>query len=371
MSFFSALGGLAGGLVGALTAGSGIKDIKKMAEFNPWQGTIGGLGSFGPGGFSQNPMFAGLQNQLAGAIPGYLQGGLSGLLSNAWATGDMNGAMTQANQALQQQANPFYNQANFANNMANISGLGNMFAGNVAQGPQDMTGGNMANLFGQGQANLAQAGNLGGLVSQYNQQLNDLAAPGEQRAFNRFMDNEFQLTGGATTGAGQRGGEFMQAQMQAANQRGLMAQQFGQSEAQRLGQLGLGQMAQGAGLLGQNLGFFGDQAQRAAQFGQLGMAGEAQGFDQLLRALQANQAGGSQRLQNMLSLFGAQADAYQGAGALGIQGLGAYGDLSRIGLEGQLGLLNAEASRITGTGYHSQALSGLRQQQGGFLSGLF
>jgi hypothetical protein len=369
------LGGIASGLLGAGAAQQGISDIKDMAAFNPWSGSIGGLGQFGMNdgqfSFQQDPNLGAAQTGMMAGMGQALGGGMSGMLMNPWATGDMTGAVSQMSNALSQQANPFYNQGMFNQNLGNISSLGNMFAQQVGMGPQDMTGGAMGNMFGQGQANMAQAGNLGGLVSQYNQQLDQLAAPGEQRAFNRFMDNEFQLTGGATSGAGQRGGEFAQAQAQAANQRGLMAQQFGQTEAARLGQLGLGQMGQAAGLMGQNLGFFGDQAQRAQGFAGLGLQGEGQGWQQMLGALNQNQSAGTQRINNMMSIFGGMGDQYLGALGLAPQMTRGLTDIGSLGLQGVLGLLNAEAGRVQGTGYHSQAMSGLKSSQGGFLAGLF
>lgn len=369
------IGGIASGLMGAASSQAGISDIQDMAAFNPWSGSIGGLGQFGMNNgqfsFQQDPNLAGAQTGMMAGMRQALGGGMAGMLQNPWATGDMTGAVSQMSNALSQQASPFYNQGAFNQNLGNVNSLGNMFAQQVGMGPQDMTGGAMGNMFGMGQQNMQQAGNLGGLVSQYNQQLNQLAAPEEQKAFNRFMDNEFQLTGGATSGAGQRGGEFMQAQMNAANQRGLMAQQFGQSEAARLGQLGLGQMGQGAGLLGQNLGFFGDQANRAQGFAGLGMQGEGQGFGQMLGALNQNQSAGTQRINNMMSIFGGMGDQYLGALGLAPQMTRGLTDIGGLGLQGILGLLNAEAGRVQGTGYHSQAISGLAGQRGGFLSGLF
>ena len=372
--FWPMMGGIASGLFGAGSAQAGMGDIQDMAAFNPWSGSIGGLGQFG---MNNGHFTFGSKGSTSGRLmpegPCVLvvSGGMAGMLQNPWATGDMTGAVSQMSNALSQQASPFYNQAAFNQNLGNVNQLGNMFAQQVGMGPQDMTNGAMGNMFGMGQQNMQQAGNLGGLVSQYNQQLNELAAPAEQKAFNRFMDNEFQLTGGATSGAGQRGGEFAQAQAQAANQRGLMAQQFGQSEAARLGQLGLGQMGQGAGLLGQNLGFFGDQANRAQGFAGLGMQGEGQGFGQMLGALNQNQSAGTQRINNMMSIFGGMGDQYLGALGLAPQMTRGLTDIGGLGLQGILGLLNAEAGRVQGTGYHSQAMAGLAGQRGGFLSGLF
>ena len=373
---FGAIGGLLGGLFGNSQIQSGISDIQGLAQFNPQNAGVQGLGSFGfgpgGGGFQMDQGLQNVQGGLGGMLGQLFQGGTAGQLSGALGNqGGIGGAVDQSNSALQQQANPFFNQANFANNQANMSGLGNMFAGNVAQGPQDQSGGAMQGLFGQGFQNLQSAGNVGGLIQQNLDASNALAQPGEQLATNRFLDREFTLTGGATSGSGQRGGEFLQAQLAAQNQRVMNAQQLGLQQSQQMGQLGLGQTGQGAGLLGQNLGFFNQQANQAGQFGQLANQGEAQGFQQMLQSLQGNQSAGTQRLQNMLGLFNAQTGAAQGAQQLGIQGAGQFADIGNLGLEGILGLLNAEANRVGATGLHAQAIGQASSNSGGLLGGLF
>ena len=373
---FGAIGGLLGGLFGNSQIQSGISDIQGLAQFNPQNASIGGLGNFaqtnGGSGFQLDPALQGANQQIGGMLPGLFGGGMAGQLTGAMQDqGGITGATNQMNTALSQQANPFYNQANFANTQQNMSGLGNMFANNVAQGPQDQSGGAMAGLFGQGFQNLQQAGDVQGLVQQNFDAANAMAQPGEQLATNRFLDREFQLTGGATSGSGQRGGEFLQAQLGAQNQRLMNAQQLGLQQSGQMGQLGLGQTGQGAGLMGQNLGFFNQQANQAGQFGQIANQGESQGFQQILQALQGNQSAGTQRLSNMLGLFGAQQGAATDAIGLGLQGVGAMQETGALGLQGVLGLLNAEANRIGATGMHAQAIGQSSSNSGGLLGGLF
>ena len=380
-SFLSSSGfqsglGLLGGLLARRDIRRGINNVNDLAAFNPFDAAIGGAGRFGfgdSGGFFQlDPILRGVQGGLGGVIPGLFAGGLADQLGPALGSGGgVAGAADAANTALGMSANPFFDRQTFANTAANVSGIGNVLAGNVAAGPVDTSGGAQAGLFGQGFANMLQSANTDDLVRARFEAANALAQPGEQLATNRFLDREFQLTGGATTGAGQRGGEFLQAQLAAQNQRLLDAQQLGITEAQRLGNLGIAQIGQGAGLLGQNLGFFNQNVQNA--LGAAGLSGqlEGQGFSQMLSALQNTQSAGTQRLSNMLNLFNAQQGAFSNALGLGIQGVGALTDIGQLGIGGILGLLNAEANRIGATGQHANAIAQLSDSSAGFLGGLF
>jgi hypothetical protein len=370
------VGSLLGGLFANNQLSQGIDNIQGLAEFNPQNAAVGGLGQFGFGdqgaSFQLDPALQAAQQGISGMLPGLLQGGLANQLNPAMASqGGIGAAANQANLGFMQQAQGMFNPAMFGQTAGNIGGLGNFFAQQAAQGPQDQFGGAATNLFNQGFQNLQQAGNVGGLIQQNLDAANALAAPGEQQATNRFLDREFSLTGGATSGSGQRGGEFLQAQLAAGNQRVLNAQQFGSQEAARLGQLGLGQFGAGAGMVAQNLNFAGQQAGQAADFAGLGLGTEAQGFGQNIEALTTNQSAGERRLQNMLGLFGAQQGAFEGGVGLGLQGIGEQRAIGELGLQGILGLLNAEANRISGTQGHANAIAGLSADKGGLLGGLF
>ena len=123
--------------------------------------------------------------------------------------------------------------------------------------------------------------------------------------------------------------------------------------------------------MGQNLGQFQNNAQLANQFGQLGMAGEGQGFGQQLQALQQNQQGAQGRMAQMLQLFGQTGSQFNQSQQIGLGNLGAQNDISALGLQGLLGTLNAESQRVLGTQGHAQAIADLSKTSGGLLGGLF
>lgn len=371
---FGAISGLLGGLFGNQQLQQGIDQIQGNIAFNPFQGSIGGAGSFGPQGFNPSPNLqagAGTLGQLLGQFGGGGFAGDQGFQAALGQGGGILGAISQANLAQGQQANPFFNQQQFAANQQNIGGLGNIFAQNAAAGPQDLSGGAQNSLFQQGLGNLSQAGNVGGLINQNLAASRALAAPGENNLINQFANREFSATRGATTGSANRQFDLQNSLALADQQRVLNAQQFGQSEAQRLGQLGLGQIGQGTGLLGQNLAGFGQQGQLANQFAQLGLQGEGQGFNQALQALGFNSQQGQSRVQNALSLLGFGQNALQGSAGAANQLFGGLLGLGELGVQGQTGFLNAEANRIGATGLSNQAIADLSASSGGLLGGLF
>jgi hypothetical protein len=378
----SFLGGPVGGIIGSLLGGlggnaqlqQGIDQIQGNIAFNPFQGNIGGAGSFGPQGFNPSGALQQGASQLGGLQQQFAGGGFAGNqgFQNALQQGGgINSAVNQANQAFGQQANPFFNQSGFAQNMQNISGLGNIFAQNAAAGPQDLSGGAQGSLFQQGLGNLQQAGNVGGLIDQNLASSRALAQPGEQNLVNQFANREFSATRGATTGAANRQFGLQNSLALADQQRVLSAQQFGQSEAQRLGQLGLGQIGQGSGLLGQNLQGFGQQGQLANQFAQLGLQGEGQGFGQNLQSLGFNSQQGQGRVQQALGLLGFGQNALEGSAGASSGLFNSQLGLGELGVQGQTGFLNAEANRIGATGLSNQAIAQLSADQGGLLGGLF
>lgn len=368
------VGGLLSGLFGAGQTGQARDDIQGLAEFNPFSGTIQGAGNFGPGGFQQDPGLAAAGQGIQGMLP-FLQGGgfandpsLQAALQQG---GGIAGANSAATSALGQQANPFFNQASFANNMQNIGGLGNIFANNVARGPQDQTGGAFGASLAGGIGNTFRAGNTSGLVQQNLDASRALAQPFEQDLVNQFANREFSATRGATTGAANRQFGLQNSLLQADQQRILNAQGLGLQSQQQLGQLGLGQLG-AANQFGQlNQGAFGQQIGAAQGFSQLGAGLEGQGFQQMLASLSQNQSAGNQRLQNALSLFNTQTGAFGQAFGQGVQGLEGLLGIGELGLQGQLGFLNAEANRIGATGLHAGALADNAASSSGFLGGLF
>lgn len=370
--FGSAVGSLLGGLLGNQQLEKGMDFIEQQTEFNPFQGVVGGAGTFGPGGFQLDPALAGAQTVLGNAIPGLLSGAAPGV-SDALAAsqGQLPAAFAQANQALGQQASPFFNQGAFNANLGNIGQLGNIFANAAAQGPVDLSGGAQAGLFGGGLSALAGAGDQSGLIQQNLDASRALAAPQEQQLINQFADREFMTTRGATSGAERRQGQLADALLRADQQRVLDAQGLGLQAQQAQQQLGLGSIGAATGLLGQNLAGQQQNIGAAQGFGQLGLAGEGQGFDQMLRSLSQNQTAGTQRVSNALNLFNQLTGATQGAQGLGLQGIGQLIGLGDLGLTGQLGILNAEANRIGATGLSNQAYAKLASESGGLLGGLF
>lgn len=370
-----ALGGVLGGLFGSNANQQAIGDIQDLAAFNPVGGNIGGAGftSFnnGQANFRLDPGLQSASQGIQGQLGGLLSGGLAPQVSTGVQLGDLAGSVGQANQALGQAANPFGNQATFANNQANISGLGNMFANNVAAGPQDFSGGQQGFLFGQGNQALQGASNQQGLIQQNLDASRALAQPFENKLINRFNNQEFMSTRGATTGATERQGELAGQLLGADQQRILAAQQLGLQQQGADRQFGLNAMQGGAGLLGQNFNQFNQFSNQALGFGQLGAQLEGQQFGQQLGAQQQNVSQGQSRLQNAMGLLGLQDQLQTSAFGSGLQGLQGLLGIGQLGQSQVLGLLNAEANRIGGTGLHASAISDSAQASGGLLGGLF
>lgn len=354
---------LLGGLFGSNNAQEGIDQLTQMSQANPFSGQIGGLGGFNlgsqGGSVALDPMLAASRNMVGGMLPSLFSGGpfMQQIMNSGV---DLAGAMGQSDQALQQQANPFYNQANFANNMSNISQLGNMFSSNVAQGGSQRTQG----MFSRGFDALNRAGDVEGLVNQQLEAMRTLAAPEEARIANNYFDREFMGTRGATTGAQDRRFNEAAVANQRDAQRVLGAQQLGLTEQGMMQQLGMG-------LLGQGQQAFGQEIAGAQNFAQLGLAGENQGFMQGLQALQQNQNAGLSRVQNALGVLGMGQNMFGQNVGLGMQGFGQMADLG-LGMGGIVSsLLNADAARIGAQGYFAQPMAQLYGDKGSFLSGLF
>lgn len=331
-------------------------DILGMADFNPFSGFIQGAGGFGPNGFMADPSLMMGQGMIGGMLPFLGAGGFGDQFMNM---PQLHGATDSMSQSMNQQVNPFWNEANFANNMANISGMGDFFANRVHQGPQDLTGGMQNNLFNFGFDTLQNAGDVDGLISDNLAASRAMAAPFEQLLQTRFADSEFLNTMGATTGSNNRMFDFTNSQMLADQNRILGAQQMGLQEQGLLSSIGMQALGAGSGILGHNINAFGQDIGAANMFANLGLQGENQGFLQNMQAIGANQ-----NAQNMLfnNLFGIN----QFGGQLQQQALsmmpsffGGMIDFGNMGIQGMQGFLNAEANRIGSTGMHAQSLASM------------
>jgi len=367
---------LAGGMMANKTLAGGQNMIKDMTAFNPTNMSGSPMGSWatshGTNYFTPSNQFSGLASGLGTAGAGLLGGGLYNdpQLQQALAGMNLPGHYQDAQQGLMQQAFSNYNAPMFQQGMGNMSQLGNQAAGIAGMGPQDTSGGMQQGLFQGGAQNLMQAGNTSGLVQQQLDASRALAQPGEDRLFNKVQDRLFAQGRMGTTGGSQEFGEAINQIGMADQQRIMNAQQLGMQNQQQLGQLGLGQMQAGTGLMGQNWQNWMGAGQNAQGFaGQLGQM-EGQGFNQNLQALQQNQTAGQNRLQNAMGLFGMGRQTLEGQAGLGGTLANAYTGLMGLPMQGTLGLLNAEANRIGATGMHAQALGQGAQAQGGLLGGL-
>ena len=376
------LGGLLGGLANNKELEQTRSDINNMAGFTD-QNADFGFGRGFAGGDGQNTFQFDAQNQalqqlLQGSSGSLLGGGLFNdpRFQQAFQGNDIAGALAQAQGSLGMQAgNTAFGGLQGLNQQA--TGLSNLFANQVAGGPQDQTGGLMGQLMGQGFGNQLAAGDQSGLFNQSLATQRAAATNGGllDTAINKFRDAGF-ATGRSGTSAGARDQEGFLNQI-AQQDLGFQNNAFGQAQqrAQLLGNLGSQQIGQGAGFLGQNLGQFNQQAQFANMFGQQAQGLEGQGFNQMLQALQQNQSAGTQRLQNAQGLFGMGVDTLGQQIGLGQSGAGVNLDFNNLALQSMLGLRGAETDRIAATGQHAGALADTQGSSGGgiggFVSNLF
>ena len=300
-------------------------DIKDLTQFDPsnFQGLGGSIDS-ASGQFSADPQTQALFNSLQQGSMGLTQGGLFG------------------NEQFQQTLG----QANLPGAYQNQSNMLSQLMGNQAFG-------------GLG----AQYGNVMGLANQYGSALSGntfaetqaselanlraAAQPEQNRLMNKLDDRLFAkgMLGANTT----RTGEAYRGLGEAFGQQDLnfQTQAFERAMGQRGQQLGAFQGLQG-----------------------LGLGIEGQGFGQGLQALQQNQSAGQQRLQNAFGLFDMGQGFLTGGAQAGSQLANAAYNQQQFGMEGLLGLLNAEANRIGSTGMHAQALGNRGDSgMGGLLGG--
>jgi hypothetical protein len=339
-------------------------------NFGLGSGSVTGSGST----FNFNQPTQAQLSQLLASQQGLLGGGLFNdpMIQAGLMQADFGGAMSQANQALMQQAGgtAFGQLGNLAQT---AGGLGGQLALQTALGPQDLSGGAQGALLQGGLGNILAAGNTGALGAQATDLLRQQAQGSGllDQAINKLQNRQFAQGRLGSTGGAQESRQFLDAVSQQDLGFQLAGQQLAQQEAGRLGQLGLGQIGQGAGLLGQNLAGFGQTAGLAGQF--LGQAGgfEGQQFGQSLQGLQQNQAAGLNRLQAAQGALGFGSDLFAQQAGLGLAAGGQALDINKLAVDQVLGLRGTEASRISGAGG-----SGFGQTfsqpsgTGGFVAGL-
>lgn len=379
---FGGLASLAGGLLGNSTLKNTRKDIKNLSQFDPRNfAGPGGQGiQFDNGGNGSFNESGGLDifRQFANAgLGGFLQGGQffnDPNFQQALQGNDLAGAQAGAQSILGQQANPFFNGPGFQQAAGNAGFLGNQFSQLAAGGVQDFTNGLQNTLFNRGNQTIANAGDVNGLINQNLDASRALAQPFEDRLLNRLENRQFAQGRLGTTGGAQQFGDSVFNLAQADNQRILNAQQLGLQQSNQLGQLGLSQIGQGSGLLGQNLGQFNQNAANAQGFLGLGAGFEGQGFNQLLGAQNANISRGQQRLANAQNLFGLGQSTFNTGFGQGNQLQQSLLGQDQFGLSAFLGTLNAEANRVGGASGFANGMANAGANSasgiGGFLGGL-
>jgi hypothetical protein len=364
---------LLGGIFGNQGFEQARGDIQNLAAFNPYAaGTGAGQFSFGQGGgqFTENAQQLAMRDVLSQQAAQGFGGGMLNdpNLQAAMQANNIGGAMNQANQASMMSVMPGVDPS-----IQNFFNLGrDLGQGFDPRSPQDMSGGQMGQLRSAGIQNQMAAGDFTGLQNSELATMRAAAQPEldrQRQSMEKSLFAKGMLGGGSTqTGEAFRG----LAEAQGAQDLGFQQEAFNRA-AQRsslLGNLGLGQTQQAAGLQGQNLGQQQNLIQNIMGANQLGSGALASQFGQNLQGIGQMQSAGNQRLQNALNIFGVGQGAQQQGFGQGLQSAQQLQNMNQFGLTGILGLLNAEANRIGGTGAHAQALGQVGQNQGGFLGGI-
>lgn len=378
------LGSLLSGGIGALGGASvlgalnqGRDDISALPgnEALNLQGAFGAAS--GASGLSQlNPQLMAAQQQLGSQLPGLFGGGFANV------TG-LDGAMDMAGQSMPgsfQNLQSVLGQQMGGSAFGGMGGLfsqanqlGNIFANQAAQGPQDVSGGVQGQMFGSGLANQFSSSNPA-----FNNQL-----------IGTGMGNLQSATGGQTFGVGNQDfsggmqnqlfGQGMANQMLAGNQSGLFNQSL---NTQR-------QAATQGGLLDSAINKLQNRQFATGRLGTTGGAGETQSFlDAVARqdlGFQNNAFGQAQQQQQLLAQLGGQQmnqagnifgqnlgqnlgiSQFMNQQQLGQQGLRAEIGLGQLGqglgqqrFTGQLGL----DQTAQGAGLLSQSLGQFNNQAG-------
>jgi hypothetical protein len=344
-------------------------------SFNQQQSQFNPFGFSGPGGgvqFIGNQGF-GTQSQEQQGLTGATQAGTLGFLEGAQNVdlSSLGPAFNNAQNILSQQAGDTA-FGNLGGQAAQAGLLSNLFAGQAAQGPQDI---GQQFLFGQGQNFLNQAGDQSGLIQQSLDASRALAAPFEQQQRVSAQNSIFNRTGGATTGSRREFADLLNSQSTVDQQRIMDAQQLGLGQQQRLGNLGISSFGQGANLFGQSQGQFNNQLNALATQQNFGAGVEGQAFQQMMQALGQNQTAGQSRLQNAMSMFGLGEATAQDRFQTGLAGQGALDQTQGLMQQLFLGAMGADADRISAQADFAPSNADLVQQRGdakkGFFSSLF
>lgn len=324
-----ALGGLAdlAGFFGSENFLSrGRKRLRKMARFNPLDlfGPFGSIGINREGGTAiESPQLQAFRQAIG-------QGGL-----NFLGGGIFN--------------DPNFQDAFQSNNIRGALDFSNALNSTGIDASAFDTSGTANSLLGLGFGALGSAGDVSGLINQNLDASRLLAEPFENQLVNRFNNQEFMRTGGATTGAFDRQSDLQDNLLRADAQRVLNAQQLGLQEQSFLGGLGTNLIGQG---LNENASNFGRAFQSLGQF----------------------QTAGNQRLQNAFNLFGLGSNTLQSQFGLGLGAQDSLLNQNRFFLDAILGSANAESSRIGATSGFANAMAKLYGQSasnvGGFLGGI-
>jgi hypothetical protein len=340
-----------------------IGDISNLAAFNPFAAQTGaGQFSFGQGAgsFNENMQTQAMRQALNQQMAQGFGGGMLNdpNLQAAMQGNNIGGAMNQANQASMMGVMPGVDPS-----IQNFFNLGrDLGQGFDPRSPQDMSGGQMGQLRSAGIQNQMAAGDFTGLQNSELATMRAAAQPEldrQRQSMEKSLFAKGMLGGGSTqTGEAFRG----LAEAQGQQDLGFQQEAFNRA-AQRsslLGNLGLGQ----------TLGAQQNLIQNMMGANQLGSGALGQQFQQQFQGIGQMQSAGNQRLQNALNLFGVGQGAQQQGFGQGLQSAQQLQNMNQFGLTGILGLLNAEANRIGGTGAHAQALGQVGQNQGGFLGGI-
>lgn len=377
MAWIGALASVASSLMGASSMRSamnqGRNDIRSLAQFTPAQFYApNGFGISRQGFGAEGTMQRGLNDMTGQGSAGLMAGGMfnNPIFQQAFQNNDINSPFQEAQAGLQQQmpGSAFGGMGGMFNQNALLS---NMFGQQAAAGPQDLTGGMQGALFGQGFQNLQNAGNQQGLMQQNLDASRAFAQPYEDRQTNALESRMFAQGRLGSTGGSQQFGDHMSALSNADNTRIMNAQQLGQGSQGLMQQLGLGQLGQAQGLMGQNLGQHQFNANASNMFSQGAMGAEGQQFAQILQALGQNQSAGQQRLGNAMSLFGLGNDTFNQSFGLGLQGQQQLTARDQLFANLFLGQQNAAAGRLGAGGIHSQALGSLAGGTASGMGGLF
>ena len=335
----------------------------------------GNFGTTQDGQFQADAGMQAQQAQLGQGTQGMLSGGQgfnNQQFQSAYGNNDLGQFFSsQQDQLGQQMGGSVFGGAGQQFN--NSQGLSNAFAGQVAAGPQDLSGGFQNSMFNQGFQNQQNAADQSALYNQSLSQQREAFAPEAQRQQNAVEQSLFNkgMLGAGSTATGEAFRGLMEAQ--GAQDRAFQDNAFGRAfqQQQFLGNMGQQQMGMGSQLMGQNLGQFNQNVGNFLNT-QQGAAGiEGQQFGQNLQANQFNNNAGQQRLQNSLGLFSQGNDMFNQSFGLGLQGAGQGMDMRRFGLDAASMPFQLQAGLLGAGGEHASALTAGASERAASTGGMF